>query len=238
MRIMYKKLAKYYDLIYSFKDYKAEVKTIKNLIEKYKKSSGNKLLDVGCGTGKHLEYLKDKFSCTGCDINSEILEIAKNNVNDVFFTQADMVNLDLKNKYDIILCLFSGIGYVKTYDNLNKTILNFANHLEKGGVVIIEPWFTKSTYDVGRPGMTTYDGEDIKIARLNDTKLENHISIMEMHYLIAERNKAVEYFVEKHELGLFEINDFLEFMTKAGLKAEYLKDGLMEKRGLYLGIKD
>ena len=103
---MYKKLAKYYDLIYSFKDYKAEVKRIKEIIEKYKKSSGNKLLDVGCGTGKHLEYLKDDFSCTGCDINNEMLEIAKTDVNGVIFTQADMINLDLKNKFDIILCLF------------------------------------------------------------------------------------------------------------------------------------
>lgn len=234
---MYKKLAKYYDLIYSIKDYKAEVERIKELIEQYKKSSGNKLLDVGCGTGKHLEYLKDDFSCTGCDINNEMLEIAKNNINGVIFNQADMINLDLKNKFDIILCLFSGIGYVKTYNNLNKTLLNFANNLEQGGVVIIEPWFTKSTYDTGRPGMTTFDGEDIKIARLNNSKREGEVSIMDMHYLIAERDKDVEYFVERHELGLFEVDKFLEFMTKAGLKAIFLKDGLMKERGLYIGIK-
>jgi len=234
---MYKKLAKYYDLIYSSKDYKGEVERIKELIERYKKSFGNKLLDVGCGTGKHLEYLKNDFSCTGCDINNEMLEIAKKDVTGVFFTQADMINLDLNTKFDVILCLFSGIGYVKTYNNLNKTILNFANHLEQGGIVIIEPWFTKSTYDTGRPGMTTYDGENIKIARLNNSKQENKVSIMDMHYLIAERNKGVEYFVERHELGLFEIDKFLEFMSKAGLKAEFLKDDLMKERGLYIGMK-
>ncbi len=33
---MYKKLAKYYDLIYHWKDYEKEAYSIKNLIKKYK----------------------------------------------------------------------------------------------------------------------------------------------------------------------------------------------------------
>ncbi len=234
---MYKDLAKYYDLIYSWKDYEGEVNRIKELINKYKKSDGNILLDVGCGTGKHLEYLKDEFSCTGSDINKEMLDVAKENISGVIFTQADMTNFDLKSKFDIILCLFSSIGYVRTYTNLKKTLTNFINHLEKGGVLIIEPWFTKSTYMVGNPGMTTYDGEDIKIARLNTTKLENGLSVMEMHYLIAEKNEDVKYYVDRHELGLFEIETVLEIMSEAGLKAEFLKDGLMKDRGLYIGTK-
>jgi len=237
MVIMYNELAKYYDLIYSWKDYEKEANQINKLIKKYKKSDENELLDVGCGTGKHLHYFKDKFSCTGIDLNVEIIDIAKTNVSDVIFTQGDMINFDLKTTFDVIICLFSSIGYVKTYDNLEKTIMNFSKHLKSGGVVIIEPWFTKSSYWVGIPGMTTYDGEDIKIARVNTTSLENNLSIMEMHYLIAEKDKQVKYFVDSHELGLFEIDRFLEIINRSGFKAEFLKDGLMEGRGLYIGIK-
>jgi ubiquinone/menaquinone biosynthesis C-methylase UbiE len=237
MTMMYKELAKYYDLIYSWKDYTAEINSIKKLIKNYKSSEGNELLDVGCGTGKHLEYLKDDLSCTGCDLNNEMLDVAKENINGVSFLQADMITLDLNKKFDVIISLFSSIGHVKTYSNLEKTIQNFSNHLKKGGVVIIEPWLTKSTYDAGRPGMTTYDAEDIKIARLNTTKIENDLSILEFYYLIAERDKDVVYYSEKHELGLFEIDKFLEYMSNSGLKSEFLKDGLMKGRGLYIGIK-
>ena len=94
---MYKELAKYYDLIYSWKNYKKEVNKIEKLIKEYKKSDGIKLLDVACGTGKHLEYFKENFSCTGIDLNEEMISIARNNISDVDFKLADMINFDLND---------------------------------------------------------------------------------------------------------------------------------------------
>ena len=233
---MYKELAEYYDLIYHWKDYKAEANTIKGLIKKYKVSDGKYLLDVGCGTGMHIKYFKDAFSCTGIDINKEMVQVAKSKVSDVIFKQGDMIDFSLKTSFDVILCLFSSIGYVKTYSNLERTIKNFSNHLKKGGVLIVEPWFTKSTFWVGEPGMTTYDGKDVKIARLNTTKVEADLSIMEMHYLIARRNEDIKHFVDIHELGLFETDITLKYMEDANFKSVFLKDGLMKDRGLFIGV--
>lgn len=85
--------------------------------------------------------------------------------------------------------------------------------------------------------MNTYDGEDIKIARLNISKIEGNLSVLDMHYLIAERNKEIKYYKDRHELGLFEIDKTLEFMKEAGFKPEFLKKGLMKDRGLYIGVK-
>ena len=234
---MYKELAKYYDLIYHWKDYETEANIVKELIDKYNRSNGKDLLDVGCGTGMHLKYFKDDFSCMGIDINSEMVEVAKGKVNNVVFKQGDMIDFNLEKLFDVILCLFSSIGYVKTYSNLEKTFLNFANHLKKGGVLIVEPWFTKSTFLAGKPGMTTYDGDDVKITRLNTTKVEGDLSIMEMHYLIAEWDGDIKHFVDIHELGLFETDKTLELMAKASLISEFLKDGLMKDRGLIIGVK-
>jgi len=76
-----------------------------------------------------------------------------------------MVSLHLNKKFDIITCLFSSIGYVKTYANLEKSMNSFAKHLKTGGVVIIEPWFTTKTYKTGTPHLTTYEDNDLKIAR-------------------------------------------------------------------------
>jgi SAM-dependent methyltransferase len=236
-QMLYSELAKYYDLIYSFKNYRKEAVRIKGLVSKYKKSKGNELLDVACGTGHHLNYLKDAFSCTGVDISPEILKVARKNVEGVAFEEADMSTLNLGKQFDVITCLFSSIGYVGTYSNLRKTIHKFAKHMKEGGVVLIEPWFTKSTYIADSPHMSTYDGKDIKIARLNISEIRGDLSVMDMHYLIAERGKGVKHFVDRHELGLFEVDETLRTMKAAGLRSKFLKHGLMQGRGMFVGIK-
>ncbi|MCJ7651055.1 MAG: class I SAM-dependent methyltransferase, partial [Candidatus Lokiarchaeota archaeon] len=177
------------------------------------------------------------FSCTGVDISEKMLDYAKEKINNVRFIQADMINMDLKEKFDIITCLFSSIGYVKTLDNLRKTIKNFTDHLKQGGIVIIEPWFTPPIFTPGLPSMETYEDDNIKIARLNVSKVEGNISSFVMHFLIAKRNEDVIYFKETHELGLFETEQTKNFMKEAGLETIYLEEGLEVQRGLFIGIK-
>ena len=58
---MFSQTAQYYDKIYSFKDYRAEVQRLQTLTGENCKSEGNSLLDVACGTGLHIEYLKEHF---------------------------------------------------------------------------------------------------------------------------------------------------------------------------------
>ncbi|MGQ4876199.1 MAG: class I SAM-dependent methyltransferase [Promethearchaeia archaeon] len=234
---MYEEYAELYDLIYHYKDYKGEVKKIKKLIKKYKRSKGNKLLDVACGTGTHLKFLQEGFQCTGLDKSEQLLKIAKAKVKNVIFIKEDMLKMDLDEKFDVITCLFSAINYVKTLSNLKKVLMNFYNHLNEGGIAILEPFFTKETYLAGTAHMSTYDGEDIKIARLNISDLKEDVAYLKMHYLVAKSNDDVVYFTDLHELALFEIEDFLNVMNEVGFESQFLEKGLMKNRGLYIGIK-
>ncbi len=234
---IYRDLAKYYDLIYHWKDYPKEANKIKNIIDKYKKSDWNLLLEIACGTWEHLKYFQNDFVCMWTDINQWILDVAKSKLKKIDFKKVDMVNFDLKKKFDVILCLFSSIGYIKTYKNLEKTLKNFAMHIKNGGVVIIEPWFTKDSYKPGKPHMKVYDGDDLKISRLTVSQQKDNLSIMDMHYLIAEKNKKVKHFVDRHEMGLFDVDQTLEFMKKYWFKAKFLKNGLMKSRWLFVWVK-
>ena len=236
-QMLYRELAKYYESIYYLKDYKAEAYKIRKLILRYKKSLGKELLDVACGTGSHIVFLQKYFSCTGIDISKDMLKIAKKNVKKSDFRLGSMINFSLNKKFDVILCLFSSIGYVKTYSNLRKTINNFSRHLKKGGIVIIEPWFSMTEFKPGKPWMAAYDGKNIKIARLNVSKVKSNISILDLHYLVAENFKEVKYFRDRHELGMFGLHETLDIMKDAGLRAKFLPSGLMKERGLYIGIK-
>lgn len=229
-------LAPYYDIIYSSKEYEAEAKLIKKLILRYKKSLGNQLLDVACGTAKNLLFLQNEFECTGVDINAAVIELAKKRFSTISFYQQDMVTLSLGKQFDVILCLFCSIGYVKSVQNLQKTLHSFSSHLKKGGVVIIEPWFTPTHFKEGTTA-TTYEKENVHIARVRISTRENSLSKITMHYLIADHGKDVQYVVDYHELGLFEKETFLDCMNTAGFESYFLEDGLIKDKGIYVGIK-
>jgi hypothetical protein len=89
----------------------------------------------------------------------------------------------------------------------------------------------------GEPRITTYDGREVKIARVNYTNFRQATAVLNMHLLVAERGKDAKYYVDRHELGLFGINSTLRIMKAAGLKSKYLKNGLMSGRELFVGIK-
>lgn len=235
---IYRDLAKYYDLIYSFKNYKKETDKIKEQITKNCKSNGKMLLEVGCGTGKHASLLSDSFNVTATDISEDMLHIARFNYPGLDLRQADMSELKLGKKFDVILSLYSSIAYVKTKDKLKKTLQNFSAHLQKGGIVIFEPWFTKATYTVGIPSIKIYESDTVKIVRACVPKILNNLSIMDLNYLIAEKNKSVVHIIDRHEMGLFEVDETLQLMESSGMKAKYLKNGLMKNRGIYIGIKN
>lgn len=236
-QLLFKRLARYYDYIYSFKDYKKEATRVLEIVSEHKKTDGKRLLEVACGTGKHLLYLKEYFDCTGIDVNSEMIKIARERLKDVKFYTADMVRFRMKDTFDVITCLFSSIGYVQTYENLRKTLHNFSRHLNPGGVLILEPWLTPEDFKPGKSHLRVYEEEELKIVRLTHTGKEDDTSILEMHYLIADDGEGVKYFNDIHEMGLFNIDKTLEIMQEEDIKGNYTENGLLEKRGLIIGVK-
>ena len=238
--LLYKNFAKYYDLLYSkILDHEKVAKTVTELIRKYNRSGGIELLDVGCGTGKDLLYLKNKFNCTGIDLNAEMLGVAKKGVRGVRFLKGDMQNFNLHKKFDIVLSLGSVIGYAKTYANLNKTIKNISKHLKSGGVTIIEPWIEKKNFTSGYVGMDTYDSKNLKLARVSYSKVKGNTSVIEFGFLIAEKNKGITYLKDRGVDGLFSDEKTLKIMKDAGLNALVVKGIKGAYRNKYLvGMRD
>lgn len=233
----WKESARYYDLIYSWKDYRQEADRLKVLITRYKKSPGRDLLEVACGTGGHARYLRNHFSILATDNNPEMLRIARRKIPGVRFKQADMLHLELSKQYDVVLCLFGSIGYLKTRAELRKAIGNFARHMKAGSVVIIEPWLTRSSFKPGTVYAGIFGNGGVKIARFTFSKLRGQTSIVEMHHLVAKQNEGVKYFVEGHELRMFERNHCVKLLEENHLKATYLRSGFQSDRGLLIGIK-
>ena len=234
----YGELAKYYDLLYEWKDYDKESRVLLQLISRYKKSSGSSLLDVGCGTGKHVERLAKEFECVGMDVSEPMLERARANVKGAEFVQGNMTDFGLGRTFDVVVCLFSSIGYVRTYPKLARTLKNFARHLRPGGVVIVEPWFTKSTFRAGHIHvLATHESDDLMVVRVDYSRIRGNVSVLDERIVVAEKGKGITTYKDRMVMGLFEKDQFLGLMRRAGLEARYLKQSLAPGRGLYVGVK-
>lgn len=105
-------ISQYYDLMYvKSHDYLNEVNKIIKIFNTYKKTSGNKLLDIACGTGGHIEYLQNYFHVTGMDLSKSMLKIAEEKFPNISLLEGDMFNFNLSEQFDIILNLYGSIGF-------------------------------------------------------------------------------------------------------------------------------
>jgi SAM-dependent methyltransferase len=149
-----------------------------------------------------------------------MLEAARERLPEVTFHQADMTDFNLGRQFDVVTCLFSSIGYVKTLEALVKTVNGMASHLAPGGVFLIEPWFTPETWHPGSVHSLFIDELELKIARFNTSGAKGRLSFMDFHYLIGTP-QGVEHFTERHELGLFTAPEMQAALTGTGLRSEY-----------------
>jgi SAM-dependent methyltransferase len=225
--------ARYYDKIYSFKDYRGETDRLMAIFRAHQRSAGTQLLDVACGTGRHLEYLRDVYDVEGLDLSLELLTIARQRLPGIPLHHGDMTAFDLGKTFDLVTCLFSSIGYVKTLENLARAVGCMARHLRVGGLLIIEPWFTPDTWRAGTVHAIFIDEPELKIARINTSFVMGHLSIFDLHYLVGTP-PGTEHFVEHHEMGLFTTDEMHAALAAVGLEVTFDPQGLMG-RGLFIG---
>ncbi len=231
---MYSESAQLYDAVYSFKNSQKEAEILHGLVELHKTSSGRDLLDVACGTGGHIPHLRSHFQIVGLDLDPQMVAISRRKFPELSFHEADMVDFTLKQTFDVVACLFSSIGYVRTEERLFAAVQNMARHLNPGGVLAVEPWFTPGAFMPGTAHATFVDQPELKIARMNISRVKDGFSFFEFHYLVATP-QAIEHFTERHELGLFTHHQYLQALERAGLSVIHDPDGLCG-RGLYLGL--
>jgi len=233
---MFSETTEYYDTIYEFIDYAESTTNLRKLIEE--RTEGRRLLDIACGTGKHLvEFQQIGYEIEGLDLEPGMLEQARNRLPDVSLSEADMCDFDLGRKFDVITNNFSSIGYARTKERLFAALACVARHLADGGVALIEPWLTTDAYNARHVHMLTVDQPELKICRMSygdvDDAPDVPLSVVEFHYLFAIANQGVREAKEIHTLGMFSVQDFADAASAAGLTHEYIEADHF-KRGMHI----
>jgi SAM-dependent methyltransferase len=234
---MYPRTNRYYDAIYSWKDYAGDAARLRLIIaEKARtRKPAATLLDVACGTGMHLSYLQSDFQVEGLDFDEGMLDLARERLPGVPLHHGSMNSFDLGKRFDVVTCLFSAIGAMTTPEALEQAICCMARHTNPGGLVIIEPWLPPDVFETGRLNALFVDQPDLKLSRMSISAREDDVALFDFHYLIGTPD-GISTATESLRLGLFTQEQYMAAFTACGLHVEHDKQGLME-RGMYIGLK-
>jgi glycine/sarcosine N-methyltransferase len=110
--------------------------------------SGQSVLEVGCGTGRVLSFLKahGEYNLSGLDIDDKAIDIAKAKLKNVNLSVDDATTFEHNSIYDNILFLFNGLMHISDNRGQIDFLNNAYNHLGDGGNLI----FYVSSPDIGR----------------------------------------------------------------------------------------
>jgi SAM-dependent methyltransferase len=234
---MFHRLAEYYDPLLTTKDYRAEVRRLERIVRRHSRSRATAWLDVACGTGRHLEYLRQKYTVTGVDASPEMLGLARRRLPGTRLVLADMRTFRLGATFDVVTCLFSAIGHLRTELDLRTAFENFARHTNPGGVVIVEPWIDPAQFRSGFLHVVTSKTPEVAIVRMAFSTRRGRRSSVRYHYLIGKTGRGIRH-VEETDVGLLvSPRRLVELMRPSGLKPTFLRNGLTSGRGLLVGVR-
>ncbi len=232
---MFRHTAHVYDLIYAAtgKDYARESEEVHELVAR-RHPSARTLLDVACGTGGHLRHLQRYYDVRGLDLDEQMLEQAHSHLPGVPLVQGDMRTFELGSRFDVIICLFSSVGYMRDVDELDAAVGTMARHLGPGGLLIIDGWVRPDAWRDGDSTLVDIAQDDrVKVARVSRSVRDRRSTSIEMHHLIATE-AGVDYVIDRHELTLFSPEEYQAAFDRAGCRVDVVPSP-MEGRDRYVG---
>ncbi len=214
-QLFYTKLAKYYDKIYHYVDFKKQVEFFIKVIKEFNESGNNKILDVACGTGTHANLLnKAGFEVTGLDSSEEMLKEAKKKNPGARFILDSMREFKLGEKFGIVICFFNSILYNKNKAEMQRALSNFYSCLERGGILIFDA-VDKSAGVNSKKERYEYNDGKTKIVFEPQWIYNKESGVLDLGIDFTINNKKLH---DRHLMGAFSFEGLEELLHKAGFE--------------------
>lgn len=230
-------LAGVYDLVNSArgKNYLDEATTVTGLIHE-RCPEATTLLDVACGTGGHLRFLRSLFTAEGLEQSAAMARIAREKLPGTTVHEADMRSFQLDRTFDAVTCLFSSVGHLPSVADLDRAVATMAGHLRPGGVLVVEPWLFPHAWVDGTVSHTIADGIGSRVVRMYHSTQHGRFARSDIHYLVGDRD-GVRHFSHVQDMFLFTGEEYEAAYRRAGCTVAFHEGGLTG-RGLYVGVRD
>ena len=215
-----------YDAIYRSKDYEGEADLIERLLARHGVARPCRVVDIGCGTGKHAFALARRgYEVTGIDRSPFMLAHAgtalsaeQNKGHKVpRFVAADARQFQLGERFTVALMMFTVLGYQHDDADLSSALSSVRAHLEPQGFFLFDVWNGLAVHAQGpeRRTSTANDGAS-RVIRTSSTRVEPDKRLCHVHFEISrtEGDQGAKSWSEDHTLRYF-VPSELQSMLKA-----------------------
>ncbi|HTE31453.1 MAG TPA: class I SAM-dependent methyltransferase [Chryseolinea sp.] len=203
----------FYHQLYSHRNDQEAASFIDGLIGTLDPNAEAKMLDLGCGAGRHAKYLASKgFNVTGLDLaGSSIIRAKQYEMASLQFFQHDMRIAFGKNFFDYVFNFFTSFGYFETEAENDAVIHNIATSLKPGGTVVMD--YLNST--VAAQNIVTNETKEIDGVRYDITR-----SMSETHFF---KRIAIDY---QHQQGPLVFTERVAKLSVEEFRSMFSKHGL------------
>ncbi len=135
-KLLYNQLAPIFDVAVG-RDNEREARFVQQVLDAHAPGK-HRVLDVGCGVGRHAQHLGDRFDVTGIDLSAEMVRVARMNQEKCQFAQMDMRDIRLGSSFDAAICMWTTFNYLSTSADVKAFLSGVYSHLTPRGILVID----------------------------------------------------------------------------------------------------
>lgn len=213
--------AELYDLLYAEKAYASEVAFIAERIAERGLHGPQRLLDVACGTGRHLEaWQSHGHTLTGVDLSAAMIDVARRRVPRAALHVQDMTALAIAPQgFDVAACLFDALGYCVTAEAVLAALRAMRGQLRPGGILVVETWHGSAMLRAGSPvRVRRLARPGAQVLRISETALDVGAQAATVRFSVWEHRDDGTYdaFEEAHRVRYFFPDELRLLLQSAG----------------------
>lgn len=216
---LYGELADWFPLLTPVADYAEEAAFYLRLFETHCQRQPQTLLDLGSGGGHNAAHLKKTLACTLVDLAPGMLAISRRLNPGCEHVQGDMRSVRLGRSFDCVL-VHDAVSYMATRADLARAIATAFAHTAPGGVAMFQPDFVAETFEPGtETGGSDAGGRGLRYLEwrwIPDDAREAYLT--DMAYVLRDAAGDVRLLHDRHAMGLFSRDVWLELIAAAGFE--------------------
>ncbi|HET9144253.1 class I SAM-dependent methyltransferase [Actinophytocola sp.] len=216
--------ARYFDIFHRRKDYRAEVD---QLTATAGVRPAGSVLDLGCGTGRHLELLAAAgYEVVGVDRSAAMARRAGTRLarfgQRASVVEGDLFDVTFDRRFDLVIMMYSLLGYFVTSARVIEALAAMARQVAPDGLVVFDVEDAAAVLRAPTPlsgGSLLRDGP-LPLLFGHNTSVNEREQVIEivMHMWQIDGARVLDHVEETHLIRYFSRPELRLLLERAGLE--------------------